>query len=437
MLDYRKDQYQPYVRLYFKVWKIFDEELIKYPLKEAIPNHNELLFADFRGLVVCRKKSPNHFFNDFLIQGKMLSPERNREPRVFGGDESVKLAYTVLPFMTSEASEEADNEKDKKELTVTRFLDGRAIYASTLGAQPAKSLVEEFGKPPLTYFVLTTDINSWQVGRLVDRLHALGTVRLAALRDVELLKTAGKQLYELEQGKMEGISRDFDTLAKSVEKDAEGAKGAERAKGADAILKNLSEAAENLRAIREITKKSSLPYRVERSRYYSAQFKNLLRALRIAPHGRIEGFETYDELIERRFGSAFNFIDMVGTRYNRIENMLSAMNQRLRTFETSRLMKNTAEQTGRIEEFQAAAEAGFLLALFPYYTTYLVVHFILGDKWIDSHGPWPGRAIAGFFLYAGCCIWLSRRRGEPEEISDDQRRSLNTYSSTHSSDHRR
>src|SRR5262249_24863555 len=108
----------------------------------------------------------------------------------------------------------------------------------------------------------------------------------------------------------------------------------------EAVKSNLYDASkELLERAREVP--GVLPYRVERSRYYRAQFMTLMRALRSDVSGRIEGFVPYEEFVERRFGSAYEFIDMVGKRYNRVERQLSAMYQELRTAEAALLQKAT------------------------------------------------------------------------------------------------
>lgn len=93
--------------------------------------------------------------------------------------------------------------ENKYETTANYMLDGRAIYVSALGPQePHLSLGR---RVPVEYILcvqqnqekekgLDQIVNKWQLGRLVGRLHRTGTLRLAALADVDQLREAGFRL---------------------------------------------------------------------------------------------------------------------------------------------------------------------------------------------------------------------------------------------------
>ena len=356
----RDDLRGAYHSIFVGIWEKFYAEFFQVPTanmgqafrEDKTPNG--IIFADFRGLIVsCSADNGPFFHND------RLSDLRTRSARVFSKQESVHRAYAILPFMTAE-SDNTVAAALEKELSISRFLDGRCIYASTLGAQPPESTAQE---QPLTYFALTSNIDSWQSGRLVDRVQTLGTLRLAARRYLGQLRNAATKLHKMEIGQLKEIN---DDLSKMIVQD--GVIGKTR--------DDLVGAATDLEKIRNDVV-GGLPYRVERSRYYRSQFKSLVTALRIGDHGRIEGFQPYHEFVERRFGSAYDFIDMVGTRFSRLEQQLSATNQRVRTADTARLQGVINEQTTRIKKFQDVAEIGFFSVLAPYYLGKIMAEGIL------------------------------------------------------------
>jgi Protein of unknown function (DUF3422) len=373
LIDVRADLVPHYNDIFLKVWGDIETEILQTPLTKIGYRLRNRRVADFLGFVAtCPSSDASHVF----FSKSAPAPDRAKFPRRFTSDESIKLAHTILPFMTAEA--QVANKADEKQLTVTRFLDGRCIYASTLGATAPESETKE--DAPINYFVLTTGINSWQMGRLVDTLHTLGTVRLMARRYLEPLRAAGRGLHDLEQSnlkRIEELLKNYDldhTKQSNLTRREEMPKGPDLDQTTTDVMRRLAKASSELFDIR-MSVRGGVPYRVERSRYYRSQFKSLLITLRIGRLGRIEGFQPYDEFVERRFGSTYDFIDMVGKRFNRLERQLSDLYQRVLTTETARLQRETARETKAIQDFQEVAELGFFLVLFPYYTSMLLSHF--------------------------------------------------------------
>jgi hypothetical protein len=353
MTDVRQKLESPYQDIFIKVWDDFYEQILLNPVGDMGSDLGEV-FADFRGFIASCTDLGGPFF------GKDAPPPaRTKSPRVFSEDDSIQRAHVMLPFMTAEP--ETIKGKEEKELTISRFLDGRCIYASTLGAQPPES--EQKAEQPITYFILTNAVNSWQTGRLVDRIHTLGTLRLAARRYLGLLNKAGDDLHELEKEILETVDPRIPSMIMSDFATNE-------------VMRVLSDASSRLRGIRQSIP-GGLPYRVERSRYYRSQFKTLLTALRLGPGGRIEGFQPYDEFVERRFGSAYEFIDMAGKRFDRVEHQLSVFYQRVRTAEAASLQRQITRQTRTIEVLQEVAESGFFVVLFPYYLGAMLARLFL------------------------------------------------------------
>jgi Protein of unknown function (DUF3422) len=107
---------------------------------------------------------------------------------------------------------------------------------------------------------------------------------------------------------------------------------------------------------------SGILYRIEQSRYYKAQFDKNVQALRI---GRLEGYQRYDEFVERRLGAAFDFIDRLGRRYERATNTISTLDENYLT------MESTLIETG-IRKIQQWGEFALLAVLVPYYFAHLL-----------------------------------------------------------------
>ena len=95
------------------------------------------------------------------------------------------------------------------------------------------------------------------MGRLIDRINNLGTLRLAAVHDLRAITTASDELRSLERTK-----------------DAEGESNAQNM-------------AERLKKVSSIVP-SGMMARIERSRYYVQEYKEQMRQLRI---NRLEGFQ--------------------------------------------------------------------------------------------------------------------------------------------------
>jgi uncharacterized membrane-anchored protein len=396
-----------YDEIYINVWN----ELYSETLAGAKKHCGDRIggaFADFRGLAVScdAANTMEEFFTDLP-----RAPQRTRPPKRFNVRESVQMAHCILPFMTAEPRslrkegrdtlKQANKDVSEKEVTISRFLDGSCIYASTLGSQPPES--KDYTEQPVTYCVLATDISSWQTGRLLRRLHALGTLRLAAMRYFSRINEAGDKLNELEHS-LDGTTPYLSRMIVGYSDDGKETTADEATSEVFRLLWSKTTELLNIRKLAD-----GLPYRVERSRYYLSQFRSVVRALRLEPRGRIEGFQPYDEFVERRFGSAYEYIDMVGKRYERVEKQLASFYDRVRTVEATRLQRETARETHTIEEFQRVAEVGFFLVAFMYYFGHSLISmlspFLTKAKWFTDHYPLNTHEMAEMW-FTVCALLL-------------------------------
>jgi hypothetical protein len=325
-------------------------------------NHKILynIIADFRGLIICNET--------FKVQPTTFS-------QMTGLCWATEIGKQCLKLFTHH---------DKYECTASYLLDGRAVYFTTLAPQfteaPAKELI------PLEYVLYVHQsyniggklggVNKWQLGRLVDRVHLLGTVRLASLKDLRQLRKVGETLSHLDSY-INAARQAIDPATQSEPgRDggfAERKRQNERRKNA---LKYIQEAHSTFGRItgkfNEKTKTNTgILYRIEQSRYYKEQFDKNLEALRI---GRFEGYQRYDQFIERRVGPAFDFIDRLGRRYERATNTISMLDENYLTVES-----NLIETS--IRKIQEWGEVALLAALVPYYVAHLLA-LVLQDSYL-------------------------------------------------------
>jgi hypothetical protein len=174
---------------YETVWDLFAADLLASEKIIRYRGHDlfQGIFADFRGLI----------FSDELLK----FPYAAFEKPTWGAEAGKKL----LPFVS---------EANRWECTANYMLDGQVLYMSALGPQAPE--ISDDQRAPVTYVLYVHHqavgglfdgkslfgtkrlVTRWQLGRLIDRIHLLGTVRLAALRDLRALHQAGESLARLE-----------------------------------------------------------------------------------------------------------------------------------------------------------------------------------------------------------------------------------------------
>jgi uncharacterized membrane-anchored protein len=99
---------------------------------------------------------------------------------------------------------------------------------------------------------------------------------------------------------------------------------------------------------------SGILYRIERSRYYVEQFRQSLNVLRLL---RIEGYQRYDQFVERRLGPVFDYIDRLGRRYERAANSLSALDQYYLSMQANSLLQRETDLLERENEIGERANS--------------------------------------------------------------------------------
>jgi hypothetical protein len=326
-------------------WKAYEAELLSDPSLTMLMKDRvfKQVFADFRG-VIASEQAVKFTDDGFFKEDKL--PKWGQEAK-----------GKFLPLIQHRDRAE----QSRYECATNYMLDGRAFYMSTLGPQvpsiPAKQRI------PVEFIVYacqrTPDdaaklVNKWQLGRLVNQILRLGTLRLCALKDVKLLREAGQELGLLDQSTQAARY----AIASNDEK----------------AMELIAQAHQNINNITGTFLRKSgsgLLYRIERSRYYVQQFEENVKLLRIK---RLEGDQPYDQFIRRRLGPEFDFINRLGIRYERAMNNIVTLDQNYLAMKANQIDED-------IHAIQEWGEFALLAALVPYYVMHLL-DLIIKEKYV-------------------------------------------------------
>lgn len=269
------------------------------------------------------------------------------------------------------------------EVTVSTFQSGRSLYVSSLGRRYTSEVVDS--RPAsearrarsVKFIVVVAHHNKWELGRLIDRLHKAGTMRVAAMRDIAGIEGAGDYLSKLRSS----IWNDFGSL---MENGFHGNRGEE--------LRERVVARQNeLRNIHESSGPDGLEFRVSQSQYYIQQFKVHAEALRI---GRVTGFQRYDVFVQRRLSSAFETVTMVFVQFKEARDELDALLQRVQS-------ELSVELTRNAEAFIAVGSVYYLGIVCA-----SVVGGALGlAKDIKDQYAVPAAFVPLLFLFTASLLW--------------------------------
>ena len=297
----------------------------------------------------------------------------------------INMCDAFWPFIT--ALDKGKN--DRVEYAASKLLNARALHITSLGNIPAATLNV---KVPVKFLLVTSLRNRWQIGRLIDRLFVLETSRVAALMNVEKISASNEKL-----------NQQFIKLRNFQET---------RSGSGQAIQNELAEFSKDLAKLsNESGCDGGLEYRIERSRYYVAQFKEMMDTFRIK---RIEGYQTFTEFTQRRFFTIYRSIERLGFRLVQFRQQLDDLNDQIQAeqmLELSRVnnqrQKMTVDLHIRLIELQIAAEMTLIVPL-SYYAFHLLAELLEPLLHIP---PW---AIVGLCLCAfGIFFW--RRKAHHQE----------------------
>lgn len=298
------------------------------------------------------------------------------------------------------------------------MLAGRALYLTALGAQPS-DLPRE-GRFPLLYFVTTTSESRWQIGRLIDRINDLGTTRLAALMKLDKLRDAGFLLRDVE---------DVIGKAKESVQEISHVRATQDAKHMQNKVEELSRYIGEIESLFEKIDQigddpeigqNPIDYRLDRARYYIRHFRSGIEALRL---GRVEGFQRYDLFVERRLGSAFDFIDRLTVRVDRVRRDREALIQYYLA-QSAAVIGVNIEKTNekihllnsRLTSMQGIAEFALFAVLLPYYAISLSDHVVSGIPFLED-----GKLANKFIIVAILTVcWVQARASFDQHLVNSE-----------------
>jgi hypothetical protein len=246
-----------------------------------------------------------------------------------------------------------------------------------MGAKP--------GLGPLCYLVLEDTLNTWQLGRLIYRMHRAGTARVAAMMHFDQIQRADEILSRVEY-KLEKSLDSSRELAEPDEELENQARAALRVSNREVEIE--------LRKIAALDLDGSLDYRIERSRYYVSQFNRITKSLRIK---RVHGFQTYVEFVQQRLGPVFEYIDRIGSRHARVQSDRGLLLRRLMSLEA-------LYEERFISRTQRVADGALYGILGPYYLISIVDH----AHWPISDYLWRIGVVYSF-LYLGLLAWQPKQ----------------------------
>lgn len=274
----------------------------------------------------------------------------------------------------------------------------QAIFVSTLGSTHYDSALAQDGDDetgyvePSRFFVLFKNRpDAPQLGRLVERLNALETLRVASMLDIEKLRDVGAALRHL------GARLDRITESEDID-DHEALR---------VILKDLSAQGAALRG--------GVSYRLGRSTLYSDAYLRRLGELR---ESWLETWQTYGEFVKRRLQETFDAVKDVEDRREALFMRLQVLLQRHSGNELVDLQRETEQNLKSTDLISyVAAIVGFIAVgaqmsgaiaeLFPPH----VQDWVIPAAVTSPHGreQWLGGVGGfGFGVVAGALIFLFR-----------------------------
>lgn len=303
-----------------------------------------IVFAEFHGTIFGFGQGKGEEPFDFFGVGRNHRASGTRRPihrqvgtGKFSGDVPLRILDAMWPVIKHlqlrDAAELRKVEKHgKSEFTASLFQNGRAIYVSSLGwLDPTKPEGAESPRRPVSYTLIVCYESRWSLGRLVERIHNMGTARLAAIWEIDEIERTGDELRRIEDTLTEEERRNNGNVADP-----------------DRFAAAVVQAGSSIRF--------GLMHRVDRSSYYVWVFEQNLANLR---GRRIEGFQPYDQFVRRRMASTFDYIARVGRRYAELRREIDLL---LRKSSSKNIVLLTGKISATLEtsEHMQATMAGVL-----------------------------------------------------------------------------
>ena len=230
----------------------------------------------------------------------------------------------------------------------------------------------------MTYLLLFSFDDHWEIGRHIMRMNTCGTLRLAALQEFRSFNHKYKHDLSDIDWKMKELQIRISSLFKDVyEIKRKGRRSKnETLKDIKSIGKEISNVHEDLGELDGVASGVQprwtigyLPFRAARSKYYLDRFGVLAPALQ---SGAIAGMQTYETFVQHRLIRAYTNIQYAADRYLRLRSQEAELRK-----EWMRLKSEL--HASEIEALQVTAEMFFIAVLFPYYLSHLVIQAMESD----------------------------------------------------------
>jgi hypothetical protein len=371
-------------------WKQFSQDIFDFHskvdsfLKDTENGFEETLFADFRGLILS-----NEAMDVTPIDDRAFFQEE--QPPTWG-HEGKRILLPLIDARGTDPSNGADFRR--YECVINYMLGGNALYLCTLAPQIPEAYPKD--RIPVEFIIhlnqpdrRNTDnkrapVNKWQLGNLVQTLMVAATNRLASLKYLGPLKSAGDELALFDP--LSGVALDKEAVAK----DGSSAPCDGHTSNANSTIANNAKngdqegVSQSLRGMIEKfwtycnTFKSKMDdkdisYRVDRSKHYMDEFWRKIKLLGII---QLDGDESYPEFIERRLGADFDAIKGIGNRYDKTLNSIILAQQRIISSQQLTTSEKLSEANDKIREIQIVADFALIGFLLPYYLCHIIENYV-------------------------------------------------------------
>ena len=386
--------------LYKSFWDAFDAQYLRASIVDncffspdgKLEIEPGAIFADLRGVcllvdIIQPKEAPHSFLK---IEPLFADPPLPRllpytNLHRYTEQQHIELIDAFLPFLQAPDIDAVGRvRRGDSELAACRMINSRFAYVSSLGSQSANRL--NAGNEPLRFLIVTNQAHRYQVGRLIERLNTLGVVRLASLKDLRNLVEADRRFRV--------INDNIDQLEALQNTDL-------RQSDIDKLYNSLDHAGDFEDDARvTVAADGGLNHRIDRSKYYVSQFKELAAELRAE---RIEGYQTYEEFVVRRIGATWEFIARTGRT-------MAATRQRIDGLVAQLSAAYTISLASTANIFAAAAVAAALVPMpapYGFQAAKLSLALLLGAY-----------AFVGLCLNFGNWVlaYIRRRRDAPRDF---------------------
>jgi len=367
--------------LFANFWASFGDEIrgrLQIPKSERLfPGR---IFADFRGIVA---RIDPQWESAVQPRGNILdaAEEERRdlglEHKQFSDLEARWVLSAIWPFFKT-SNPGRDTDTRRKDSIACLMLKKQVLYISSLGAHEDIDIAERFLRthgqgpdlnpleyyPPVCYIMLVkARPNRRQLGRLIERINSLGTLRLGALRDYSTFREISRDL-RIFGSRLDSISTDLIAISQNISGKRVAGYPNDISHEQWLVEKKLTQLATDIN-----NSSNKIPggihNRAARTRIIVNAFKQRVDDLRI---DRIEFWQPYDEFVRRTLYETYDFVMSVDER---MQILRSRLRQVLTAVQTTALVELTTgirelnEDTNKLTEgiLQIERSAGALQAI--------------------------------------------------------------------------